>query len=119
VSFLKSAGFGLFSDKPNEAVVGFTHAASPTRIDESEETKEKAEMAKTLLLFLRPLLPLFFFSMVVLLFFFIEAQILLLSCILKICCEEKFVSFCHQCFFFFFFFLFLTVLSFFSQGAQL
>jgi hypothetical protein len=57
VSFLKSAGFGLFSDKPNEAVVGFTHAsaASPTRIDESEETNtEKAEMAKTLLLFLRP-----------------------------------------------------------------
>jgi hypothetical protein len=106
VSFLKSAGFGLFSDKPNEAVVGFTHAsaASPTRIDESEETKAKAEMAKTLLLFLRPLLPLFFFffSMVVLVFFI---QILLLSCILKIlccCCEEKFVSFCHRCFFPFF-----------------
>jgi hypothetical protein len=106
VSFLKSAGFGLFSDKPNEAVVGFTHAsaASPTRIDESEETNtEKAEMAKTLL-FLRPSLPLFFFffSMVVLVFFI---QILLLSCILKIlccCCEEKFVSFCHRCFFPFF-----------------
>ena len=121
VSFLKSAGFGLFSDKPNEAVVGFTHAsaASPTRIDESEETKEKAEMAKTLLLFLRPLLPLFFFSMVVvLLFFFIEAQILLLSCILKICCEEKFVSFCHQCFFLFFlFFGFDCPLIFFSTGT--
>tara|TARA_B100000482_G_C12559113_1_gene279365 strand:- start:542 stop:802 length:261 start_codon:yes stop_codon:yes gene_type:complete len=71
VSFLKSAGFGLFSDKPNEAVVGFTHAASPTRIDESEETtKEKAEMAKKTL-FLRPSLPLFFFffSMVVFVFF--------------------------------------------------
>ena len=72
VSFLKSAGFGLFSDKPNEAVVGFTHAsaASPTCTDESEETKEKAEMAKKTL-FLRPSLPLFFFffSMVVFVFF--------------------------------------------------
>ena len=67
------------------AAVGFTHAsaASPTRIDESEETKAKAEMAKTLLLFLRPLLPLFFFffSMVVLVFFI---QILFFR-ILKFC----------------------------------
>jgi hypothetical protein len=82
VSCRKCAGFGLFSDKPNEAVVGFTHAASPTFIDESDETKENAEMAKTLLLFLRPSLPLFFFSMVV---FFVIVQILL-SCILKILC---------------------------------
>jgi hypothetical protein len=85
VSFLKSAGFGLFSDKPNEAVVGFTHAsaASPTRIDESEETKEKAEMAKTLL-FLRSSLPLFFFFFSrMLVVVFIRSR---LSCILKILC---------------------------------
>jgi len=72
LSFLKSAGFGLFSDKPNEAVVGFTHAASPTRIDESDETKEKAEMAKTL--FLPPSLPLFFFFSMVVLVFFIQIR---------------------------------------------
>ena len=83
LSFLKSAGFGLLSDRPNEAVVGFTHAASPTFIDESEETnKEKAETeVKTLpfILFLPPSLPLFFL-MLLLLLLFIETP-LLLSCI--------------------------------------
>ena len=85
VSFLKSAGFGLFSDKPNEAVVGFTHAsaASPTRIDESEETKEKAEMAKSLLSLLSSLLLFFFFFSRMLVVVFIRSR---LSCILKILC---------------------------------